>query len=295
MTHLVLPFHRMEEAAPYLDPKRLHYLHEGQSESFESFEDFDLLAFDWYDIHSDRTETAKILVYVTQEALFFFCESQPAETCVQGIMGEILEQEGGDLPAEQALSRFFLRLLKGDMDYLDRFEGEVNEAEAHILSGTQATKKDVLHRIIAWRRVVELIHTVAAADVTVLITGESGTGKELAANETQLLTRPVRRRMVILGSRMDRYLGAVRNLQDIISQMREAYQSQLAIQQNQLMKLFTVVTVVFLPLTLLTGWYGMNFVGMPELTWKYGYPVAIVVSVVIVVALLRHFKKKNWL
>ena len=39
MTHLVLPFHRMEEAAPYLDPKRLHYLHEGQSESFESFED----------------------------------------------------------------------------------------------------------------------------------------------------------------------------------------------------------------------------------------------------------------
>lgn len=90
----------MEEAAPYLDPKRLHYLHEGQSESFESFEDFDLLAFDWYDIHSDRTETAKILVYVTQEALFFFCESQPAETCVQGIMGEILEQEGGDLPAE---------------------------------------------------------------------------------------------------------------------------------------------------------------------------------------------------
>ena len=55
------------------------------------------------------------------------------------------------------------------------------------------------------------------------------------------------------------------------------------------------MTVVFLPLTLLTGWYGMNFVGMPELTWKYGYPVAIVVSVVIVVALLRHFKKKNWL
>ena len=87
MTHLVLPFHRMEEAAPYLDPKRLHYLHEGQSESFESFEDFDLLAFDWYDIHSDRTETAKILVYVTQEALFFFCESQPAETCVQGLWG----------------------------------------------------------------------------------------------------------------------------------------------------------------------------------------------------------------
>ena len=205
----------------------------------------------------------------------------------RGLWGEILEQEGGDLPAEQALSRFFLRLLKGDMDYLDRFEGAVNEAEAHILSGTQATKKDVLHRIIAWRR--ELLRLKRYYEQLSAILDE------LAANENQLLTRPVRRRMVILGSRMDRYLGAVRNLQDIVSQMREAYQSQLSIQQNQLMKLFTVVTVVFLPLTLLTGWYGMNFVGMPELTWKYGYPVAIVVSVVIVVALLRHFKKKNWL
>lgn len=152
MTHLVLPFHRMEEAAPYLDPKRLHYLHEGQSESFESFEDFDLLAFDWYDIHSDRTETAKILVYVTQEALFFFCESQPAETCVQGIMGEILEQEGGDLPGGTGAVPVFSAPAEGGYGLSGPVRGEVNEAEAHILSGTQATKKDVLHRIIAWRR-----------------------------------------------------------------------------------------------------------------------------------------------
>lgn len=152
MTHLVLPFHRMEEAAPYLDPKRLHYLHEGQSESFESFEDFDLLAFDWYDIHSDRTETAKILVYVTQEALFFFCESQPAETCVQGIMGEILEQEGGDLPGGTGAVPVFSAPAEGGYGLSGPVRGGSERAEAHILSGTQATKKDVLHRIIAWRR-----------------------------------------------------------------------------------------------------------------------------------------------
>ena len=61
------------------------------------------------------------------------------------------------------------------------------------------------------------------------------------------------------------------------------------------MKLFTLVTAVFLPLTLLTGWYGMNFAHIPELTWRYGYPAAIVVSVVIVVLLLWRFKKKHWL
>ncbi len=140
MTHLVLPFHRMEEAAPYLDPKRLHYLHEGQSESFESFEDFDLLAFDWYDIHSDRTETAKILVYVTQEALFSSVKASRRRP--------VSRDSGGDCgaggrrpPGGTGAVPVFSAPAEGDMDYLDRFEGEVNEAEAHILSGTQATKR----------------------------------------------------------------------------------------------------------------------------------------------------------
>lgn len=150
MTHLVLPFHRMEEAAPYLDPKRLHYLHEGQSESFESFEDFDLLAFDWYDIHSDRTETAKILVYVTQEALFFFCESQPAET-VSGDYGGDFGAGGRRPPGGTGAVPVFSAPAEGGYGLSGPVRGEVNEAEAHILSGTQANEKGVLHRIIAWR------------------------------------------------------------------------------------------------------------------------------------------------
>ncbi len=77
--------------------------------------------------------------------------------------------------------------------------------------------------------------------------------------------------------------------------MREAYQSQLSIQQNDLMKIFTVVTVVFLPLTLLAGWYGMNFTNMPELQWKYGYPAVIGVSAALVVWLIWYFKRKKWL
>ena len=89
-------------------------------------------------------------------------------------------------------------------------------------------------------------------------------------------------------------LNAVQSLRESVAQLREAYQSQLSIQQNDLMKIFTVVTAVFLPLTLLVGWYGMNFSNMPELSWKYGYPAVIVISLVIVMICLWIMKKKKF-
>ena len=114
MHRLVLPFAQMEEAAPYMAPERFRYVKEDQSESFEGFEDYDLLAFDWYDIRQ-KTEAAKILLYFTIEDLSFFCESQPAQQCVQTIVREVDPDD--QMPSEMLLYRFFQRLMNGDMDY----------------------------------------------------------------------------------------------------------------------------------------------------------------------------------
>ena len=78
-------------------------------------------------------------------------------------------------------------------------------------------------------------------------------------------------------------------------QLRELYQAEQDSRQNRIMGLLTVVTTLFLPLTLLTGWYGMNFRNMPELTWRCGYAAAAAVALVIVVIeiiwLRKHFRK----
>lgn len=75
----VLPMSRIREMEPYMDAKVLDYIHEGQIEAFEGFEDFDLIAFDWYDVRSERTAASQMLLYLDREDLFVFCEDDAAE------------------------------------------------------------------------------------------------------------------------------------------------------------------------------------------------------------------------
>ena len=80
-----------------------------------------------------------------------------------------------------------------------------------------------------------------------------------------------------------------------MAQLREAYQSQLAIQQNDLMRVFTIVTVLFLPLTLITGWFGMNLTVLPGLDWPYMAATIITLALVMIVVMVLFFKRKRWL
>lgn len=95
--------------------------------------------------------------------------------------------------------------------------------------------------------------------------------------------------------RVERLHDHVEMLREYLVQIRELYQSLIDVQQNKVMSILTVVTTIFLPLTLIAGWYGMNFPNMPEFSWKYAYPVVIIVSITITVLEIVFFKKKKML
>ena len=67
------------------------------------------------------------------------------------------------------------------------------------------------------------------------------------------------------------------------------------IRQNRIMALLTVISSIFMPLTLIAGWYGMNFRYMPELEYRVSYPMVLVICIVIVVVSLWWFRKQKWL
>jgi magnesium transporter len=66
-------------------------------------------------------------------------------------------------------------------------------------------------------------------------------------------------------------------------------------EQNQVIKIFTVVTVIFMPPTLIASIYGMNFEFMPEIKWVAGYPVALALMIVSSLVFLWYFRRKEWL
>ncbi len=278
----VVLFSNMSEVAPLMEPKAFNYIGESQIESFESFDDFNLLAFDWYDIKSEDGIASKIIIYIDEHDLFFFCKEESArESCARLV--ENLQKEKA-LNNQQLLCRFFVKLFSGDMDYLDSFEIEMNNTITQFLSGQLDFAMDEIlakrQKLLKLKRYYEQIDAVF---------------DEMALSDNDIFEPSTVKRFTVLGARTDRYLNKVYSLQEIVSHMQETYQSQLSIQQNDLMKVFTVITAIFLPLTLLVGWYGMNFVNMPELHWKYGYFIFIGVSAAIIAVLVAYYKHRKWL
>lgn len=82
---------------------------------------------------------------------------------------------------------------------------------------------------------------------------------------------------------------------DRVNFLLDAAQGFINIRQNHIIKIFSVVAVIFLPPTLVASSYGMNFEFMPELSWPLGYPMAIVLMVAAAVVPYWYFKRKGWL
>ncbi len=95
-------------------------------------------------------------------------------------------------------------------------------------------------------------------------------------------------------TRTTRLADDIEIMREYAMEIWEIYQSQINIRQNDIMKVLTIVTTIFLPLTLLAGWYGMNFEYMPELSWRFGYPAVIIAGILVVAFELYFFRKKKY-
>ncbi len=90
-------------------------------------------------------------------------------------------------------------------------------------------------------------------------------------------------------------IDTVETFRDLLAGTLDTYMSSVSNKMNEVMKVLTIMATMFIPLTFLAGIYGMNFTYMPELDWRYAYPVFWGVVLVVFLAMFGWFKKKKWL
>ncbi len=113
-------------------------------------------------------------------------------------------------------------------------------------------------------------------------------GSQIIKSETRTFLRDAYDHVV-------RVMDMVETYRELSSSVADVYYSSISHRMNEVMKVLTIVATIFIPLTFVAGVYGMNFVYMPELEWRYGYLVVLLVMLVTALGMLAYFRRKGWL
>ena len=174
---------------------------------------------------------------------------------------------------------FLSDLLAADYQYLEELQNEIEELETQ--------EEDSMHFTNQLRQLNKELLLLQNYYVNFMTIGE-----DLEMNHHHIFEDDDSRYFEIFTRRIERLSKNVEMLREILNQAHSAHQSREDYKLNKTMQFFTVVTTIFMPLTLIAGWYGMNFENMPELKSIYGYPAVIVLSCIVVIGLIVLFKKK---
>lgn len=211
---------------------------------------------------------------------------------------EILDEDGSTKEMfEQSLNRFsqnitLEKVIYGIMDKLllngtkaiEESESKILDMEQIIVDGRAGEKMNSSIFHMKNQLTIQKNYYERLIDI----------GEVLEENENEIFEENNLRYLRIFTEKASRLSSNTQILCESLVHLREAYEASLEYNLNRIMKMFTVVTTVFLPLTLIVGWYGMNFTNMPELSWKYGYLGVILVSILIVIICFYIFKKKKF-
>ena len=232
----------------------------------------------------DMTNNIYFAIYITSKYIVILDNDGKAEKAV-------LKIETGNAKTHYSpvlfIYDFLMEFVKDDFIYLESIEEQLSEIEENVLSGNiyeythqmLTLKKSILK---FYHYYIQLKETISDVSSHMKIIYASD---ELISDKTAIFN--------IFSNKLEHFTDESQLLREYAMQVQDVYHSAIEIKQNDVMKLLAMVTTIFLPLTLIAGWYGMNFEYMPEIHFKYAYPLIIVISLLTVFLSFFIFKKIN--
>ncbi len=167
---------------------------------------------------------------------------------------------------------------------LEKFAERIEALEEDLIN---EPKPDTLHQIHRLKR--EMISLRKSAwPLRELVYALEKSDSELIRPATKIFLRDIYDHAVHI-------IDSIETYREMLSSMLDIYLSSLSNRMNQVMKILTIFSTIFMPLTFLAGVYGMNFKYMPEIGWRWGYPLVMLIMLVVAALMIYLFKKKKWL
>ncbi len=197
---------------------------------------------------------------------------------------------GGDAEMEEKLETVFEGILKQAKEKIEEMEKYLIDMEQQIVGGRINRNRN--RSIFECKRLLTVWKNDYVQFLN-MIEGINGLEEKKKDNQKKILNEEASCYFRIYENKLRHLTEETQFLYEELVHIREALDAALSYEQNRIMKLFTTVTTIFMPLSLIAGWYGMNFEGMPELHWRYGYGFVSVLSVLVVLACFWFFRKKK--
>jgi len=251
----------------YLTKADVYYHYLGGSFSIPNHENLDL-------------EDDVFFFLLDEKGLIFVDDSNYVDKAIKHI---IKTKKWHDPCLERFIYDFLDYIVKDDLRLMEKYELELEKME----DNAEKHSQDDSVRLNQIRSEIRRFYTHYEEMIDLV--------QELNENENGFFKYDNLHYFHSYQNRLERLLNTTSFLRDYIIQIDDMYREHIAIKQNNITTLLTVITTIFAPLTLITGWYGMNFKYMPELNYRISYPIVFIVSVLIAILLLYYFKKKKWL
>ncbi|HET9220678.1 MAG TPA: magnesium/cobalt transporter CorA [Terriglobia bacterium] len=176
------------------------------------------------------------------------------------------------------------RVIDSYFPKLEVMESQIDDLETALV---EDVRPELLTRMFELRRTVAHVKRIASQEREVLV--------QISRGDFAFISERLQVYFKDVYDHLFRIVEAADNHRETLNAMVQVYVSMVSNQLNHTMRVLTLIATIMLPLTVITGIYGMNFDHMPELHWKWGYPLVIGAMLVVSVSMIVWFKRKKWL
>jgi magnesium transporter len=167
---------------------------------------------------------------------------------------------------------------------LEKFAERIETLEENLISDP---RPETLRQIHSMKREMIFLRK-SAWPLRELIYNLEKSDSDLIQSATKIFLRDIYDHAVHI-------IDSIETYREMLSSMLDIYLSSVSNRMNQVMKVLTIIATIFMPLTFLAGLYGMNFKFMPEIGWRWGYPMVLLIMSTVAAVMLYLFRKKKWL